>query len=299
MNTYRSLRDIQQALKSQNITCLSLTQSYLQRISENQHINAFLEVFEKEALRTAMVIDKKLQSGTAGRLAGMVIGIKDNICYKGHKVSAASKILLGFESTFTASALERLISEDAIIIGRLNCDEFAMGSTNENSPHGPVLNPINNKYVSGGSSGGSAAAVAADLCLASLGSDTGGSIRQPASFCGVIGFKPTYGRVSRWGLIAYASSFDQIGPITHNLTDAALIMEVMSGSDDYDSTCSEKPVPQYSQKLNRNNTYTIGYIKEALESPALNEEVKVHLLQKIEQLKAQGNKVIPVDFSIP
>ena len=296
MNTYRSLRDIQQALKSQNITCLSLTQSYLQRISENQHINAFLEVFEKEALRTAMLIDKKLQSGTAGRLAGMVIGIKDNICYKGHKVSAASKILLGFESTFTASALERLISEDAIIIGRLNCDEFAMGSTNENSPHGPVLNPINNNYVSGGSSGGSAAAVAADLCLASLGSDTGGSIRQPASFCGVIGFKPTYGRVSRWGLIAYASSFDQIGPITHNLTDAALIMEVMSGSDDYDSTCSEKPVPQYSQKLSRNKPYTIGYIKEALESPALNEEVKAHLLQKIEQLKALGNKVIPVDF---
>ena len=159
----------------------------------------------------------------------MVIGIKDNICYKGHVLSASSKILDGFESLFSATVVERILAEDAIIIGRTNCDEFAMGSSNENSAYGNVLHHIDSSKVPGGSSGGSAVAVAADLCLATLGSDTGGSIRQPASFCGVVGYKPTYGRVSRWGLIAYASSFDQIGPFTHNVQDAALLMEVMAG----------------------------------------------------------------------
>ena len=232
MNTYRSLRAIQSALQADDITCLSLTQSYLQRIHDQKDLNAFLEVYEAEALASAQIVDDKLKAGTAGCLAGMVIGIKDNICYNGHRLSAASKILDGFESMFSATVVERLLAEDAIIIGRLNCDEFAMGSTNENSAYGSVLNPVNTKHVAGGSSGGSAAAVAADLCLASLGSDTGGSIRQPASFCGVMGYKPTYGRVSRWGLIAYASSFDQIGPFTHNAEDAALLMEVMAGSDE-------------------------------------------------------------------
>lgn len=296
MNTYRSLRAIQSALQADDVTCLSLTQSYLQRINDHQDLNAFLEVYEEEALVSAQAVDDKLKAGTAGRLAGMVIGIKDNICYKGHHLSAASKILDGFESMFSATVVERLLVEDAIIIGRLNCDEFAMGSTNENSAYGSVLNPINTKYVAGGSSGGSAAAVAADLCLASLGSDTGGSIRQPASFCGVMGYKPTYGRVSRWGLIAYASSFDQIGPFTHNAEDAALLMEVMAGSDEYDSTCSEKVVPNYSQKLNNNKSYNIGYIKETLESPSLDGEVKAHILEKIEQLKAFGHTVVALDF---
>ena len=296
MDTYRSLRAIQSALQADDITCLSLTKSYLQRIHDQQDLNAFLEVYEEEALATAQMVDDKLKAGTAGRLAGMVIGIKDNICYKGHRLSAASKILDGFESMFSATVVERLLAEDAIIIGRLNCDEFAMGSTNENSAYGSVLNPINTKHVPGGSSGGSAAAVAADLCLASLGSDTGGSIRQPASFCGVMGYKPTYGRVSRWGLIAYASSFDQIGPFTHNVEDAALLMEVIAGSDEYDSTCSEKAVPKYSQKLNSNKSYTIGYIKETLESPALDGEVKDHILEKIEQFKASGHKVVALDF---
>ncbi len=296
MNTYRSLRAIQNALQANDITCLSLTQSYINRIHEKQDLNIFLEVYEEDALALAKVVDDKLKAGTAGLLAGMIIGIKDNICYKGHSLTAASKILAGFESMFSATVVERLLAEDAIIIGRLNCDEFAMGSTNENSAFGPVLNPVNTKYVSGGSSGGSAAAVAADLCLASLGSDTGGSIRQPASFCGVMGYKPTYGRVSRWGLIAYASSFDQIGPFTHNAEDAALLMEVISGSDEYDSTCSDKPVPKYSQKLNNNKPYTIGYIKEALESSALDGEVKYHINEKIEQLKDSGHKVLAVDF---
>ena len=296
MNTYRSLRAIQSALQTNDITCLSLTQSYLHRIHEKQDLNIFLEVYKDDALALAQVVDEKIKAGTAGRLAGMIIAIKDNICYKGHSLSAASKILDGFESMFSATVVERLLAEDAIIIGRTNCDEFAMGSTNENSAFGPVLNPINTKCVSGGSSGGSAAAVAADLCLASLGSDTGGSIRQPASFCGVMGYKPTYGRVSRWGLIAYASSFDQIGPFTHNTEDAALLMEVISGGDKYDSTSSDKAVPKYSQKLNNNKSYTIGYIKETLESSALDAQVKSHILEKIEQLKVSGHKVIAIDF---
>ena len=296
MHNYRSLKAIQQALQTEETTCLSLTQSYLQRIQEHKQLNAFLEVYESEALSAAKAVDEKLKAGTAGRLAGMVIGIKDNICYKGHKVSAASQILNGFESVFSATVVERLLAEDAIIIGRLNCDEFAMGSTNENSAYGPVLNPVDNRFVSGGSSGGSAAAVAANLCLASLGSDTGGSIRQPASFCGVMGYKPTYGRVSRWGLIAYASSFDQIGPFTHNASDAALIMEVIAGHDEYDSTCSEKAVPKYSECLEHKKSYTIGYIKETLESPALDVEVKAHLLEQIEKLKKAGHKLMELDF---
>ena len=280
MNTYRSLRAIQSALKANDITCLSLTQSYLYRIHEKQDLNIFLEVYKDDALALAQVVDEKIKAGTAGRLAGMIIAIKDNICYKGHSLSAASKILDGFESMFSATVVERLLAEDAIIIGRTNCDEFAMGSTNENSAFGPVLNPINTKCVSGGSSGGSAAAVAADLCLASLGSKN------------IV----IYGRVSRWGLIAYASSFDQIGPFTHNTEDAALLMEVISGGDKYDSTSSDKAVPKYSQKLNNNKSYTIGYIKETLESSALDAQVKSHILEKIEQLKVSGHKVIAIDF---
>ena len=210
MNTYRSLNSIKNAIKVGETTCHSLTQSYIKNIEDNKSLNAFVEVFDDEALQKAKQIDAKIAKGTAGKLAGMVVGIKDNICYKNHKSGAASKILEGFESLYSATVVDRLLAEDAIIIGRLNCDEFAMGSANENSVYGPCKNPINNTKVSGGSSGGAATAVAANLCLAALGSDTGGSIRQPASFCGNVGLKPTYSRVSRFGLIAFASSFDQI-----------------------------------------------------------------------------------------
>jgi len=298
VKTYSSISEVQTDLYSGSTTCVALTQSYIARINENKKLNAFLEVFEQSALEKAKQVDEKVKAKTAGKLAGLVIGLKDNICYKSHKVSASSKILENFESLYDATVVERLLAEDAIIIGRLNCDEFAMGSSNENSAFGTVLNPHNTAFVPGGSSGGSAAAVAADLCLAALGTDTGGSIRQPASFCGVVGVKPTYGRVSRYGAIAYASSFDQIGPLTKNIQDAALIMEVISGKDEFDSTVSSKPVPAYSKEIASGTTkkYRIAYLKDCLEAEGLDAEIKKHIYALIDKLKSQGHTVEAVDF---
>lgn len=296
MKNYPSLAAIRKDIADGNLSCSQLVRFYLKRIDENQHLNAFLEVFTEEALQQAASIDQKLKEGTAGKLAGMVIGIKDNICYKGHKVSASSKILEGFESLYNATVVDRLIAEDAIIIGRTNCDEFAMGSANENSAFGVVRNPVNTDCVPGGSSGGSAAAVAADLCQATLGSDTGGSIRQPASFCGVVGYKPTYGVVSRNGLIAYASSFDQIGPLTKSVYDAALITEVIGGKDPFDSTSSSREVPAYSQEKADDKPKRIAYLKQYLDKKGIDKEVKQELLDTIEKLKADGHRVEAVDF---
>ncbi|HRE96388.1 MAG TPA: Asp-tRNA(Asn)/Glu-tRNA(Gln) amidotransferase subunit GatA [Flavobacteriales bacterium] len=294
--SYPSFTSIRNDLRSGKTTVVELVEDYLRNIEEKKHLNAFTEVFRESALKKAAEVDGKLKSGTAGKLAGMVIGLKDNICYKGHKVSASSHIPEGFESLYNSTATERLLQEDAVIIGRLNCDEFAMGSSNETSYYGKVLNPLNEKCVPGGSSGGSAAAVAAGLCTATLGSDTGGSIRQPASFTGTVGLKPTYGRVSRYGLLAYASSFDQIGPITHTVEDAALLLEVIAGADDFDSTVSHKPVPEYSAKLDFNGKARIAYIRECIESPGLNEEVRKGIEKQIAKLKAAGHTVEAVDF---
>lgn len=297
MKTYNSLSEIQIDLFSNTTSCVELTKSYILRIQENKSLNAFLEIFESSALTKAKEVDEKIKNKIAGKLAGMVIALKDNICYKGHTVSASSKILENFESLYNATVVERLLAEDVIIIGRTNCDEFAMGSSNENSAFGNVLNPYNNKYVPGGSSGGSAVAVAANLCLAALGTDTGGSIRQPASFCGVVGLKPTYGRVSRYGAIAYASSFDQIGPLTKNISDAALIMEVIAGKDDYDSPASSKEVPFYSQQLKSNDKkYRIAYLKDCLENPGLNPEIKMRINEIISKLKTTGYIVDAIEF---
>ena len=287
---------MQNALNNDTTNVVEITKTYLQNISENQHLNAFIEVYSDEVLEQARLVDEKLANCSAGKLAGMVVGIKDNLCYKNHKVSASSKILDGFESLFTATSVQRLIDEDAIIIGRLNCDEFAMGSANENTIYGTVKNPLDNSKVAGGSSGGSAAAVAAGLCLAALGSDTGGSIRQPAAFCGIVGLKPTYARVSRYGLIAYASSFDQIGPLTNNLSDAALILEVIAGKDDFDSTVSKKDVDNYSAAKFDNKPKKIAYISECLNRKGLDPEVKEFIKNKIDKLKSEGHIVEPISF---
>ena len=287
---------MQKALQNKSTSCLEITNSYLQKIKENTHLNAFVEVYNDEAILKAKEVDEKIKKGIAGKLAGMVIGIKDNICYKGHKISAASKILDGFESLFSATVIEKLLEEDIIIIGRLNCDEFAMGSANENTIYGAVKNPLDNSKVAGGSSGGSAAAVATGLCLAALGSDTGGSIRQPAAFCGIVGLKPTYSRVSRYGLIAYASSFDQIGPLTNNVDDAALILETIAGEDDFDSTVSTKEVERYSKTKFDGKPKKIAYIQECLDREGLDPEIKKFIEEKINSLKDEGHLVESISF---
>ena len=286
--------DVRRAISSGD-TVVGILNGYLNAIEENKHLNAFLEVFADSAMEQAKKVDAKIKEGNAGRLAGMVIGLKDNMCYAGHKVSAASKILDNFESLYTATAVERLIAEDAVIIGRLNCDEFAMGSSNENSSFGPVLNPINNKMVPGGSSGGSAAAVAAGLCTAALGSDTGGSIRQPASFTGTYGLKPTYGRISRHGLIAYASSFDQIGPFTNNIDDSALLLEIMAGTDDFDGTLSSKETENFAAIENLKGL-KVAVIGESFDTEGLDPEIKAAMEKTMSGLEGLGHTVEKVSF---
>lgn len=293
---YKTLSEVQAALSSGETSCAQMVEEHLKRIDEHQDLNAFLEVYAHDARSRATVIDLKLQRGNAGSLAGLIIGIKDNICIRGHKVSAGSQILESFESLYDATVIERLLAEDAIIIGRLNCDEFAMGSSNEYSSYGPVRNPYNKDKVPGGSSGGSAAAVAAGLCHVSLGSDTGGSIRQPASFCGLVGYKPTYGRVSRYGLIAYASSFDQIGPFANNVEDAARIYEVIAGKDEHDSSMSHREVEKADFSKPDSSPKKIAYIREAIEHPSMDAEIRDEIKRLIEKLQAEGHSVEPVDF---
>ncbi len=296
MYTFTTIKNLQADLLTGNITCTKLVEESINAIESKKHLNAFLEVFTGTALIQAKLVDEKIANKTGGKLAGVIIGIKDNICYKGHKVSCSSKILEGFESLYSSTVVERLLAEDAIIIGRLNCDEFAMGSSNENSAFGKVLNPLNEKMVPGGSSGGSAVAVAANFCHVTLGSDTGGSIRQPASFTGTVGLKPTYGRISRWGLVAYASSFDQIGPITKTVEDAALLLQIMAGKDEYDTTASQKEVGNYTSALSDKKTFKIAYLKECVESKGLDAEVKSNTISALDKLKQAGHTVEGVDF---
>ena len=296
MYTFSTIQNLQTDLITGNITCVQLVEESIKTIESKKHLNAFLEVFHISAIEQAKRVDERIKLKTQGKLAGVIVGLKDNICYKGHKVSASSKILEGFESLYSSTVVERLLKEDAIIIGRLNCDEFAMGSSNENSAYGKVLNPLNEKTVPGGSSGGTAAAVAANLCHVALGSDTGGSIRQPASFTGTVGLKPTYGRVSRWGLIAYGSSFDQIGPITKTVDDAALLLQVTAGADEFDTTASQKEVGNYSEGLGQAKKYKIAYLKECVEANGLDAEVKQKTLDTLDKLKNDGHTIASVDF---
>jgi aspartyl-tRNA(Asn)/glutamyl-tRNA(Gln) amidotransferase subunit A len=298
LKSYNSLNEIKADISKGLVSCKKLTEYYISNIKQKAHLNAFLETYEEEALKKAEEVDAKIASGKAGKLAGMVIGLKDVLCYKNHSLQASSKILENFKSQFTGTAIQKLIDQDAIIIGRQNCDEFAMGSSNENSAFGPALNEIDNKRVPGGSSGGSAVAVQADLCLASLGSDTGGSVRQPAAFCGVVGLKPTYSRISRYGLIAYSSSFDTIGIITKNVDDAALLLEVISGPDNFDSTVSHKEVPAYSQKLAFTKKARIGYLKESLESEGVSKEIRENTKRVLDVLIKEGHQIAPIEFPL-
>lgn len=294
-----SIKDYQSLLLNGETTCVEAVSHYLHNIKFNVHLNAFLEIYEGEALKRAAHLDiERKKSGLTGKLHGVVIGLKDVICYKNHKLSAASKILENFQSVFNATATERLLKEGAIIIGRQNCDEFAMGSSNEKSAFGNVLNAADNSRVPGGSSGGSAVSVQADLCMISLGSDTGGSVRQPADFCGVVGLKPSYGRVSRYGLIAYASSFDQIGIFAKNVDDAALVLDVISGPDDYDSTAIPDSFNYGDKDLSKKEKYTLGYFPSTLEHSSLDTEIASVQKHFINQLPGKNIEIKRIDFDL-
>jgi len=297
--SFTSIKDYHAEILHGQTTCVEAVQYFLKQIDQQKHLNAFLEVYAEEALtRSSQLDEQHAQSGSLqGPLHGVVIGLKDVICYKDHKVTAASKILEGFTSIYNATAVERLLAAGAIIIGRQNCDEFAMGSSNENSAFGNVLNAADNSRVPGGSSGGSAVAVQAGLCMASLGSDTGGSVRQPADFCGIVGMKPTYGKISRYGLIAYASSFDQIGILAKSVQDVTIILEIIAGKDSYDSTASDAPVESYSQLLRQKETpRRIAYFRQVLEHAALDQEIAASFRSFIEKLTENGYDVQPIDF---
>ncbi len=269
--------------------------SCLDLINEHKHLNAFVNIYAEEATQQAKDIQNKSEKKL---LNGMTIGLKDLICYKNHPITAGSKILEGFISQISATTVQHVIDNEAVIIGHQNCDEFGMGSSNENSCYGPVLHPIDNKKVPGGSSGGSAAAVYKDMCCAALATDTGGSIRQPASFCGVIGFKPTYSRVSRYGMVAYSSSFDTIGILSKSVLNCAKILYTIAGTDKKDNTCSKKQVPLYHENLNWNSKAKIACFKETLENEALNPEIKKSILKTLDLLKNQGHQVDIIDFPL-
>ena len=307
---FSSIKDYQQQLLFGNTNCVDTVNNYLQQIDKKKHLNAFTELYATEALTRAAALDAhRSLTKKADQLHGVVIALKDVICYKDHLVTAASKILAGFVSVYSATAVQKLLDAGAIIIGTCNCDEFAMGSSNENSAYGNVLNALDEKKVPGGSSGGSAVAVQAGMCMVSLGSDTGGSVRQPADFCGIVGLKPSYGRISRYGLIAYASSFDQIGIFGNSVADVALTLQTIAGPDAYDSTVIEtsfsteesKQVTDYLTETNISiapKKYRIAYFEEALQHPSLDPEIKAAILSTIKKLKADGHTVTTVPFKL-
>ena len=315
MPKFASLADIQTALRNGQTTCRAIVEHYLSQIENTRHLNAYVEVWADEALAKADALDARLRTTFSpshsptpshlGRLCGAVISIKDNICYAEHQVTAASKILEGFTSLYSATAVERLLTEDAIIIGRTNCDQFGMGSSNENSVYGPVRNAADPERVPGGSSGGAAVSVQADTCLAALGSDTGGSVRQPAAFCGIWGLKPTYGRISRHGLIAYGSSFDQIGVLANNPSDISLLLEIMAGPDEFDATAVDGTrytvhgsISEPSTVYRQPSAVKIAYFPEALESEGLESGVRARTLNFIEKMRTAGHTVEAVPFSL-
>ncbi len=290
-----TIQEARAAILDGSLSLTHLVQHYFEQISaKNEEINAFVFQDKNDALAQAKRIQEKVKSGTHGKLLGAIMGIKDVICEKGKPTTCASDILAGFESVYDATVIERLKAEDAILIGRLNMDEFAMGSTNEYSSYGAARNPVDTTKVTGGSSGGSAAAVAGDLSNATLGSDTGGSIRQPASYCGVVGIKPTYGRVSRYGLVAFASSFDSIGPLAHTVHDAASVLHAIAGFDERDNTSAQVAVADYVAAAEKpSNNIKIG-VPEEFFGEGLDEGVRQIVESTIKKLEDNGAEIVPI-----
>jgi len=289
------LLSTKEQLKNKEITLPEIVDIYLDTISKkNKTINAFITVDAGLAKSEAERLQKKVDNGTAGSLAGAIVGVKDVICEKDKITSCASGMLANFESVYDATVIEKLKREDAILLGRLNMDEFAMGSSTENSAYGPTKNPHDTERVPGGSSGGSAAAVAAGMCNVSLGSDTGGSIRQPASYCGVVGLKPTYSRVSRYGLVAFASSFDCIGPLGNSIADTASVLQVISGPDAMDNSSAHIPVPDYQTTLEKNpGKIKIG-VPEEYFGEGLDDEIRVKIQRYLKDLENKSAELVPI-----
>ncbi len=290
--------DFRSIIKDKKASVKELTSDFIKKIETyNPKLNAYITTTKDLALKQAINIDKKIENNEyLPQLAGLPIAIKDNLCTKGTLTTCSSNMLKNFVSPYESSTTKSLWASGAICLGKTNLDEFAMGSSTETSAFGVTSNPWDFDRVPGGSSGGSAASVAAGLCLAAIGSDTGGSIRQPASFCGVVGLKPTYGRVSRWGLIAFASSLDQIGPITNNVSDAAELLYIISGKDPYDSTTIDEPVPNYLIDLNKSiKGLKIGLINECFEHPGLDPEVKSSVLKGVEIFKSLGAEISKIN----
>ncbi len=294
-----SYEDLRLRLFSKEITCEEVVRFYLERIDRHKDDNIYITVFHEQALERARSLDRKLkEGGSPGKLFGLPMAIKDNIAMKGGRLTCASKILENYESVYDATAVLRLEQEDAVFLGKTNMDEFAMGSSNENSAFGNVPNPFDKNRVPGGSSGGSAAAVANALAMVALGSDTGGSVRQPAGFCDIVGLKPTYGRISRYGLVAFASSFDQIGVLARNCDDAALVLEVMAGKDGHDATSSYHAVTDYSAEMANVSVegLKIGVPKEYFPE-SLNSDVARIVKGKLHELRDKGAEL--VDIHLP
>jgi aspartyl-tRNA(Asn)/glutamyl-tRNA(Gln) amidotransferase subunit A len=289
---YRTFGAARRALEQGETTCEALVSACIERIrADNDRLNVFTYVDDGGALHHARYLDSMRDKGHVRPLAGLILAVKDNICIKGRKVTCGSRMLESFESLYDATVINKLRDAGAIFIGKTNCDEFAMGSSNETSHHGPTKNPHDEAYVPGGSSGGSAAAVAAGMCHAALGSDTGGSIRQPAAFCGVVGLKPTYGRVSRYGLVAYASSLDVIGPMGHSAEDVATVLNAIAGVDPNDATSAPVDVPDYTAALTGSVTgLRIGLPKEYF-ADGLDAGIRTLIQEKVDALEAAGAEV--------
>lgn len=290
------VKEILDLIISKKNTAEEITRLFLEQIEKYKDKNAVLEVFD-DAIENAKKVDQKIKNGEkVGKLAGVPIIIKDNMLYKGHKATCASKFLKNFVSPYTATAIQRLLDEDVVILGRANMDEFAMGGSNENSAYGVCKNAFDDLRVAGGSSGGSAVAVALNMCAASLGTDTGGSVRQPSSFNGVVGAKPTYGRISRYGIVAFASSLDQVGPITKNVEDNAYLLEIMAGKDNHDQTTLNSQVEDYLQGLKDDiKGLKIGYCKQLIEKFKVSENYDC-FERVIDFFKQNGATILEIDI---
>ena len=293
---FSSYQNLRKKLLDRETSCEAVVHDYLERILKNRDRNVYITVFNERALERARELDRRLGDGRKpGKLFGLPMAIKDNLSVDGAPLTCASRILSHYTAVYNATAVERLLAEGAVFLGKVNMDEFAMGSSNENSAFGPVPNPYDKTRVPGGSSGGSAAAVAGDLAMVALGSDTGGSVRQPAGFCNVVGLKPTYGRISRYGLVAFGSSFDQIGVLSKNCDDAAQVLNVIAGKDDADTTSSRHVVPDYAEEMDRVSVkgLKIGVPKEYFPEN-LDEGVAAVVSERLEELQEAGAELLEI-----